>query len=156
MWITCPRTNTPRGKCRNPFCLPDFVSGSHARGTREIIMYVNSPRSLLLHIPPMDPPRRIYRLADSPQRDFGRPRWIVLSSSRGSDDNCSPSTLTYHLSLSLPPVNGLLSPCCHTLRRCSLAIRTLCSRREEWDHDPPAVTARNPIGVDGRTNMFTR
>ena len=25
-------------KCRNPFCLPDFVSGGHARGTREIIM----------------------------------------------------------------------------------------------------------------------
>ena len=38
----------------------------------------NSPRSLLLHIPQTDPPRRIYRLADSLQRDFGRPRWMVL------------------------------------------------------------------------------
>ena len=67
-----------QGKCRNPFCLPDFVSGSYARGTLEIVMSENSPRSLLLHIPPTDPPRRIYRLADSPQRDFGRPRWMVL------------------------------------------------------------------------------
>ena len=50
---------------------------------------------------------RIYRLADSPQRDFGRPRWMVFwPECRGSDDNCSPSALTYHLSLS---VNGLLS-----------------------------------------------
>ena len=57
-----------------------------------------------------DPPRRIYRLADSPRRDFGKPCWMVLCPQcRGSDDNCSPSALTYHLSLSLPPVNALLS-----------------------------------------------
>ena len=36
-----------------------------------------------------------------------------------------------------------LSPCCHTFRRCSLTVRTLCIRREEWDHDPPEVTTRN-------------
>ena len=66
-----------QGKRRNPFCLANFVSGSHARGTREIVMSGNSPRSLL-HIPPTVPPRRIHRLADSPQRDFGRPRWIVF------------------------------------------------------------------------------
>ena len=69
----------------------------------------NSPWSLF-HIPPTDTPRRIYRLADSPQRDNGRPRWMVLSPEcRGSDDNCSPSALIYHMSLSLPPVYGLLS-----------------------------------------------
>ena len=65
---------------------------------------------------------------------------------RGSDDNCSPSALTYHLSLSLSLLSTdyyCLSPCCHTLRRCSLTVRTLCLRREEWDHDPPAVTTRN-------------
>ena len=66
------------GKCRNPFCLPDFVSGSHARGTREIVVSGNSPRILLLHTPPTDTPRRIYRLADSPWRDFGKPRGKVL------------------------------------------------------------------------------
>ena len=54
-----------QGKRRNPFCLANFVSGSHARGTREIVMSGNSPRILLLHIPPTDPPRLIYRLADS-------------------------------------------------------------------------------------------
>ena len=36
-----------------------------------------------------------------------------------------------------------LSPCCHTLRRCSLTVRALCLCREEWDHDSPAVTTRN-------------
>lgn len=33
-----------------------------------------SPRSLLLHVPPTDPPRRLFPLADSPQGDLGRPR----------------------------------------------------------------------------------
>ena len=56
-------------KSRNPFCLPDFVSASHARGTRAIVVSGNSQRSLL-HIPPTDPPRRVYRLADSLKRDF--------------------------------------------------------------------------------------
>ena len=49
--------------------------------------------------------------------------------------------------LSLLSTNYYLSPCCHTLRRCSLTVRRRCSRREEWDHDPPAVTTRNFIGV---------
>ena len=66
------------GKCRNPFCLPEFVSGSHARGTREIVISGNSPRFLLLHIPPTDPPRRIYRPVDSAPRDFGTHRWMVF------------------------------------------------------------------------------
>ena len=42
--------------------------------------------------------------------------------------------------LSLLSTDYRLSPCCHTLRRCSLTVGTLCLRREEWDHDPPAVT----------------
>ena len=65
---------------------------------------------------------------------------------RGSDDNCSPSALTYHLSLSLSLLSTdyyCLSPCCHTLRRCSITVRTLCLCGDEWDHDPPAVTTRN-------------
>ena len=44
--------------------------------------------------------------------------------------------------LSLLSTDYCLSPCCHTLRRCSLSVRTLCLRREEWDHDPPAGTTR--------------
>ena len=45
--------------------------------------------------------------------------------------------------LSLLSTEYSLSRCCHTLRRCSSTVRTLCLRREEWDHDPPAVTTRN-------------
>ena len=56
----------------------DFVSATHARGTREIVMSGNSPRILLNHILPTDPPRLIYRLADSSRRDFGKPRWMVF------------------------------------------------------------------------------
>ena len=51
-------------KCRNPFSSPDFLFGDQARGTREIVTSRTSPRTLL-HIPLTDPPRRIYRLADS-------------------------------------------------------------------------------------------
>ena len=39
------------------------------------------------------------------------------------------------------------SPCCHTLRRHSSAVRTLCLRKEKWDHDPPTVLTTNLIGV---------
>ena len=124
------------GKCRNPFCLPDFVSGSHAQGTR--VMSGHSPR-ILLHIPPTDPPRRIYRLADSSQRN--------LSPAGRSFDPSAEGAMT----TARPPLPLIICPCLsllstdylHTLRRCSLTVRTLCLRREEWDHDPPAVTTRN-------------
>ena len=40
------------------------------------------------------------------------------------------------------------SSCCHTLRCRSSTVRTLCSHREEWDHDPPTVSTRNlNIGI---------
>ena len=45
--------------------------------------------------------------------------------------------------LSLLSTDYCLSPCCHTLRRCGLTVRTLGLRREEWDHDPPAGTTRS-------------
>ena len=38
VWIPCPRNQHAYGKCRNPFYLPDFISGSYARGSREIVM----------------------------------------------------------------------------------------------------------------------
>ena len=141
-------------KCRNPFCLPGFVFGSHARGTREIVMSGNSPRSLLLHIPPTGPPRRIYRLADFLQRDSwrihrsgtleGSAGWSFDPSGEGAMATARPPlSLIICPCLSLLSKDYCLSPCCHTLRRCSLTVRTLCLRREEWDHDPPAVTTRN-------------
>ena len=69
---------TRLGKMSKPLCLPDFVSGTYARGTREIIMSGNTPRILLLHIQPTDPLRGICLPADSPQRDFGKAGSMVL------------------------------------------------------------------------------
>ena len=130
------------GKYRNPFSLesPDFVSASHARGTREIVMSGNSPRSLLLHIPPTDPPRWIYCLADSPQWDFRRPRFDP--STEGAMTTARPPLL-----LIICPCLSLLSmDYCLVVTHSAavvLTVRTLCLRREEWDHDPSAVTTRN-------------
>ena len=103
-----------------------------------------SPR-ILLHIPPTDPPRRIYRLADS------RGRTLESPAGRSFDPSAEGAMTTARPPLSLiicPCLSPLstdyrLRPCCHTLRRCSLTVRTLCLRREEWDHDPRAVTTRN-------------
>ena len=134
-------------KCRNPFCLPDFISRSHARGTREIVMSGNSPRILLLHIPPTDSPAgkyiawRILRggTLESPAG------WSFDPSAEGAMTTARPPpSLIICPCLSVLSTDYCLSPCCHTLRRCSLTVRTLCLRREEWDHDPPAVTTRNP------------
>ena len=169
----------------------------------------NSPRILLLHIPPTDPPRRIYRLADSmwipcprtntPRENVETPsafqisfleamlgelgRLSCLETRHGSFSSTfrprilrggyiawrilrsgtmeGPAGWSFHpsaggamttarppLSFIICPCLSLLStvyclrPCCHTLHRCSLSVRTLCFRREEWDHDSPAVTAR--------------
>ena len=102
----------------------------------------HSPR-ILLHIPPTDPPRRIYRLADSSQRN--------LSPAGRSFDPSAEGAMT----TARPPLPLIICPCLsllstdylHTLRRCSLTVRTLCLRREEWDHDPPAVTTRNSFEI---------
>ena len=103
-----------------------------------------SPRILLLHIPPMVPLRRIYRPADC--------RHGILESTAGrSFDPSAEGAMTAArppLSLIICPCLSLLStdyslnPCCRTLRRCRLTVGTLCLRREEWDHDPPALTSR--------------
>ena len=121
-----------------------FPAGKLCSGISGDCHVQSSPRSLSLHIRQTNPPRRLYRPADSPQRDLGRHRWMVLGPEcRGSNDNCPSSALTSYLSLSLLSSDGCHGPCCHTLRRRSLTVRTLCLRREEWDHDPPAGTTRN-------------
>ena len=56
--------------------------------------------------------------------------------------------------LSLRSTGYCLSPCCHTFRRCSLTAKTLCLRREECDHDPPAVTTRD--SYSGRLLLSSR
>ena len=112
MWILCPQTNTPRENVETPYTFQtsflEAMLGALGRLSCPRLSR-NSPRSLL-HIAQTDRPRRICRLADYPQRDFGRPRWMALRPERrGSYDNCSPSAHTSHLSLCIPPVNGLLS-----------------------------------------------
>ena len=54
-----------------------------------------------------------------------------------------PPSLIVCPCLSLLSTQYCLSPCCHTFRRRSLTGNTLCLRRDEWDHDPPAGTTRN-------------
>ena len=94
-----------------------------------------SPRILLLHIPPTDPLRRIYRLADSCGGTLGSP------AGRSFDPSAEGAMTTAR-----PPLSLIICPCLSLLSTyycgCSLTVRTLCLRREEWDHDPPAVTTR--------------
>ena len=103
-----------------------------------------SPRILLLHIPPTDPLRRIYRLADSRGGTLESPagRSFDPSAEGAMTTARPPLSLLICPCLSLLSTDYCLSPCCHTLRRCSLIVRTLCLRREKWDHYPPAVSTR--------------
>ena len=130
--IPSPRTNTPRENIETLAVFQDFVSGSHARGTREIVMSRTSPRILLLHVPPTDPLRRIYRLADSRGGTLSSPagRSFDPSAEGAMTTARPPLSLTICLCLSLLSTDYCLSPCCHTPRRCSLIVRTLCFRRE--------------------------
>ena len=104
-----------------------------------------SPR-ILLHIPPTDPPRRIYRLADSRGRTLESPagRSFDPSAEGAMTTARPPLSLIICPCLSLLSTDYCLNPCCHTHSAAVvLTVRTLCLRREEWDHDPPAVTTRN-------------
>ena len=101
-----------------------------------------SPWILLLHIPPTSPLRLIYRLADSRSGDLESPagRSFDPRAETAMTTARRPLSLLICPCLSLQSTDYCLIPCCHTLRRCSLNVRTLCLRREEWDHYPPAVT----------------
>ena len=70
--------------------------------------------------------------------------WSFDPSAEGAMTTARPSlSLITCPCLSLLSTDYCHSPCCHTLCRCSLTVRTLCLGGEEWDHDPPAVTTRN-------------
>ena len=64
-------------------------------------------------------------------------------------DSCTSGTYPPLLYLPLSTACSI-SPCCHTRTRRSLTVRTLCLRRENWDHDPPTVLTTNLVGVDAR------
>ena len=103
-----------------------------------------SPRILLLHIPPTDALRRIYRLADSRGGTLESPTGRSFDpSAEGAITTARPPlSLIICPCLSLLSTEYRLSPRCHTLRRCSRIVITLCLRREKWDHYPPAVSTR--------------
>ena len=103
-----------KGKCRNPFRLPDFVSGIHARGTREIVISRTSPRILLLHLPPTDPLRRIHSLADSCGGTLGSP------AGRSFDPSAEGAMTTAR-----PPLSLIICPC--PVSYTHLTLPTICS-----------------------------
>ena len=76
-------------------------------------------------------------MASPARRSFDRSAEGAMTTAR------PPLSLTSCPCLSLLSTDYYLSPCCYILRRCSLTVRTLCLRREEWDHAPPAVTTWN-------------
>ena len=70
--------------------------------------------------------------------------WSFHPSAEGSMTTARPPlSLLICPCPSLLPTDYCLNSCCHTLRHSSLTVKTLCLRRGEWDHDPPAVTTRN-------------
>ena len=109
----------------------------------------NLATDFLLHIPPTDPLRRIYRPADSRGKTLESPagRSFDPSAEGAMTTACPPLSLIICLCLSLLSTDYCLSPCCHILRRCSLMVRTLCLRREKWDHYPPAVWTKKSYFV---------
>ena len=68
-----------------------------------------SPRTLLLHIPPTDPLRRIYRLADSRSGTSESPAGRSFDPSAEGAMTTARPPLSLVIYPSLPPVNGLLS-----------------------------------------------
>ena len=72
--------------------------------------------------------------------------WSFDPSAEGAMTTARPplSLIICHC-LSFLSTDYCLRPCRHTLRRCSLTVRPLCVRREEWDHDAPAVKTRQTV-----------
>ena len=146
VWIPCPRTNTPRENVETPSafqisfleamlgelgrlsCL-ETRHGSFSSTFRPRILRGGYIAWRILRSGTMQSPAG---------RSFDPSAEGAMTTAR------PPLSLIICLCLSLLSTDYcLISPCCHTLRRCSLTVRTLCLRREEWDHDPPAVTTRN-------------
>ena len=149
MWIPCPRTNTPRENVEIPLvfqtlfleamlgelgrlsCL-DTRHGSFSSTFRRWILRGGYIAWRSLRAGTLESPAG----------------WFFDPSAEGATTTAHPTlSLIVCPRLSLLSTDYCLSPCCHTLRRCSLTVKTPCLRREEWGHDPPAVTTRNLIGV---------
>ena len=118
-----------QGKCRNPFYLP--VSGSRARGTRQIVMSRTRHGALFSTFR-----RRILRGGYIAWRILrsgtleGPAGWPFDPSAEGAMTTAHPP-LSFLMCpcLSFCKRDCCLSPCCHTLRRRSLTKNALLTQR---------------------------
>ena len=144
LWIPCPRTNTPRenfetlsafqtsfleavlGELGRLSCL-ETRHGAFSSTFRRRIRRGGYIARQILRMGTLEGPAA----------------WSFDPSAEGAMTTARPPlSLIICPCLSLLSTDYCLSPCCHTLGRCSLTVRTLCLRRDEWDHDPPTVTTR--------------
>ena len=130
--ISCPRTNTPRENVEAPSAFQtSFLEAMLGELGRLSCLETRHGSFSTFR-------RRILR--------SGYIAWrIVRSGTLEGPAARPPLSLLICPCLSLLSTDYCLSLCCHTLHRCSLTVRTLCLRREEWDYDPPAVTTRNLV-----------
>ena len=144
MWIPCPRTNTPRENVETPSAFQtSFLEAMLGELGRLSCLETRHGSFSTFR-------RRIPRGGYIAWRNI---RSGTLESPAGwSFDPSAEGAMT----TARPPVSLIICPClsllstdyslssyCHTLRRCSLTVRALCLRREEWHHHPPAVTTRS-------------
>ena len=145
MWIPCPPTNTSRENVETPSAFQtsflETMLGELGRlpclETRHGAFSFTFRRRILSggYI--------AWRILRSGTLE-GPAGWSFDPTAEGAMTTARPPrSLIICPCLSVLSTDYCLSPCCHTLRRCSLTVRTLCVRREEWDHDPPAVTTSN-------------
>ena len=143
VWIPCSRTNTPRENVETP--------SAFQTSFLEAMLGVLGRLSCLetCHGAFSTFRRRILRGGYIAWRILrsgtleGPAGWSFDPSAEGAMTTARPPlSLIICPCLSLLSTDYCFSQCCHKLRRCSLTVSTFCLRREEWDHDPPAVTTR--------------
>ena len=145
MWIPCPRINTPRKNVETPSAFQTSFLAARLGELGRLSCLETRHGSFSCTFR-----RRILR--------GGYIAWRVLRGGtleRPAGWSFDPSA-EGAMTTARPPVSLIICPClsllstdyslssyCHTLRRCSLTVRALCLRREEWHHHPPAVTTRS-------------
>ena len=145
MWIPCPLTNTPRENVETPSAFQTSFREAMLGELGRLSCLETRHGSFSSTFR-----RRILRGGYIAQRILrggtleSPAGWYFDPSAEGAMTTARlPLSLIICPCLSLLSTQYCLSPGCHTFRRCSLIVRTPCLRREEWDHDPPAVTTRN-------------
>ena len=144
MWIPCPRTNTPRENVETPSAFQtSFLEAMLGElGRLSCLETRHGAFSSTFRRPIFRGGYIAWRILRSGTLE-GLAGWSFDPGAEGAMTTARPP-LSHIICPCLPLLSTdyCLSPCCHTLRRCSLTVKTLCLRREEWDHYPPAVTTR--------------